>query len=158
MMAHQFSIAYQGEKDAALRSAQQLMADRGFEVSKIGGGEVRGTRNHSLFTGKKTNDMLALVSELVIRASTNQLTAKAELGTLRKLVVFLIVLCVSIETIFLIAAVVVMQNSMMMIRISALTLGPWVIIVPGMLYAFRRQAFREIETLLKNAVTIGENG
>ena len=145
-----------GDGGAVLKTAQRMMAERGFEVSKIGGGEVRGTRTHSLFTGKKTNDMLALVSELIIRASSGHLSAEAEFGTLRKLIIFLTVLVVAIESVTLFVGLVVLQEmEMMVVRISLLTAVPWVFLGPGMLFMFRRQSFREIETLLNNAATIG---
>ncbi len=152
-MAHTFTVPCRREAATVLKTAQQMMADRGFEVSTIGGGEVRGIRAHSLFAGKKTNDMLALVSKLTIRASSGHLSAEAELGTLRKLVVLLVITFVVMESVFLTAGIFVMKD-MMIIWISAITLGPWIFLGPGMLFMFRRQALREIETLLKNSVTL----
>lgn len=152
---HRFTVDFRGDSGAALKTAQQLMAERGFAVSKIGGGEVRGTRSHPFF-GNKTNDMIALVSELVIRASASQLSADAELGTLQKLIVFIVVLMVGMESVFLFVGFVVLQNTLM-VWISLMTVAPWFIIAPAMLYAFRRAALREVQTLLNNTATMAES-
>ena len=152
---HRFTADFRGDSAAALKTAQDLMANRGFSVSKISGGEVRGSRSHPFFGGK-TNDMIALVSELVIRASSSQISAEAELGTLRKLVVFIVVLMVGMESVFLVVGFVVLQNTLM-VWISLMTVAPWFIIAPAMLYAFRRTALREVQTLLQNVAAMAES-
>lgn len=165
-MSHKFTVPCQGESSNVLKTAQQMMAERGFKVSAIGNGKVNGSRNLSFTTGKKTNDMIALVSELIFTATAGHVSAEAELGTFRKLVIFLIVTFVVMESTFLIIGLVVMADTglfvmenMLMVKISAITLAPWLVLAPGMLYFFRRKALQEIETLLNNVATIGtENG
>ncbi len=152
-MAHNFTVAHRGDTAAILKTAQQMMVDRGFEVSKIGNGEVQGTRSHPFF-GKKTNDMIALVSKLVVRATSGHLSAEADLGTLRKLTIAMLVLFAGMESVFLVLGFVVINNPMV-VWISLITLGPWIIIGPGMLLLFRRLALREVEAFIKNIATIG---
>jgi hypothetical protein len=153
-MSHKFTVPYQGESSRVLKTAQKMMAERGFKVSAIGGGKVSGSRNHSLTTGKKTNDMIALVSELVITATSGHVSAEVDLGTFRKLVIFLITTFVALESAFLIVGLVLAED-MLVVKISSMTLAPWLVLGPGMLYFFRRKALQEIETLLDNVATIG---
>lgn len=155
-MAHKLTVAYQGEAGSVLKTAQKMMVDLGFEVSKIGAGEVRGTRNHSLVSGKKTNVMIELVSELIIRASSGHLSAEAELGTMRKHIASIVVPFVTMEA--LILFLVFFMDDMRMVKVSLLTAGTWIVIGPAMLFGFRRLALREIEKFIHNAATIGSEG
>lgn len=151
---HKFTADFRGDSAAALKTAQDLMANRGFSVSKIGGGEVRGSRSHPFFGGK-TNDMIALVSKVVIRASTSQISAEAELGSLRKLIAILLVMIVGMEALFL-GIAFAYAEFWMVLGITLITVVPWFVLGPVMLYAFRRMALSEVQKLVDNVAAMAE--
>ena len=155
-MPYETSVAFSGDKVQVLEKAQELFAHRGFEVSDIMQSEFAATKNFPIgMGGKKTNDMLVLFSKVLVSVRGGEVSARGEMGTLKRLARFLFI-PLSVATIGECAAIVALPDQRpFLIAISAATTWLWFVLGPAMLLLFRSMAFNELDTLIRNAVRLG---
>jgi len=144
-------VTIQGDGRRFLDKAQSIFMQEGYVVSSISGHRFEASGGNPLQNNKNP---IHGVSRAIFLVSPGTLTVEAELGGVRKLrnylLIFLPGLGLFLAVVFSLVGMFADGPWYMPFVVAFAPLSPWVILVPILVYAYRRRTIRAIDTMLKN--------
>ncbi len=150
-MDYSGKIPIRGDGRKLLEQARFVFMQEGYSVSAIAGQRFETSGGHPL---RKNLNPIHGVSRAVFMVSPGTLTLEADLGGVRKvrnfMLVFLPSLGLGLTAIFLIVGTFAHWPPVLSLVFPLAPLAPWIVLVPTLLYIFRRQTIQALDTLLRN--------
>ena len=157
-MDYSGKVSIQGDGRKFLEKAQSIFMHEGYTVSPISGHRFEASGGHPL---RKNQSPIHGVSRAVFMVSPGTLTVEAELGGVRKLRNFLLIflpgLGLLLGVVFFAVGMFADQPSYMPFVVAFAPLAPWVVLLPVLVYVFRRRTIRALDTLLQNLHTMNRD-
>jgi hypothetical protein len=150
-------IPIHGDGRKLLEKAQSIFIQEGYTVSPISGHRFEASGGHPL---QKNHSPIHGVSRAVFMVSPGTLTVEAELGGVRKIRNFLLIFLPSLGTFLAVTASLAEdfsdQPPYMPLAIAFVPLAPWVVLLPVLVYVYRRRAIRALDSMLQNLQSVGK--
>jgi hypothetical protein len=155
---HESSVDFQGNASGALDRAKDLLGAKGFKVLPSAGNQLWFT--HPVVYMNAQRNPLSMVSKGCITATGSSLTLQAELGNLRALVKFLVLLLgvMALPEVAIVAVVAIMvAKQPVLLWLCPISVVPFPIILLAMPKIQGRITGRALDALL-NDITAGDGG
>ena len=155
-MSYEKTIHFTGDTGKAFEVAKQILLPNGFSIvsNSESSLELRGSGS---YWSTNQNPLMA-ISEISICKTGNELSVRAELGGLRRLIKCLCIFILGMAVFFLVLFGVLFAGQEQQERIvymSLLPLAPWPLIIPLMARFMKSRICRSLDSLVNNLATTG---
>jgi hypothetical protein len=149
-MSYEKTAIFNREPKAALETAKTILLPNGFQIIEFTVNSVILKNDCWL---QKQNNALSSISQIDIRIENSTISLKAELGTIKKILVFLVIFLVFLAAFLAIVFAIMFSKNMELSKILVLSLvpfAPWPILVPLIYFFLKVRANKALDILLSN--------
>lgn len=151
-MSYEKTATFSGEPKAALETAKTTLLPNGFQITESTANSIT-LKNNNYCWLQRQNNALVSISRIDIRIENSTISLKAELGTIKKILVFMVIFLVCLAAFLATVFAIMFSKDMEFSRILVLSLAPfapWPILVPLIYFFLKVRVNKALDILLSN--------